>query len=287
MIVKPHELFTDALQNHYAIGAFNTSNLEMSQAILDAAQAKNSPVIIQTSEGAMKYGGVKVLSALIHALAEDKTVPIVLHLDHGKSLETVQKCIEAGYSSVMIDVSKSDFSDNMAKTKEVVEYAHARGVWVEAELGAIIGQEGVKDLKGEKTPDSFLTNPKQAREFVETTGIDALACSVGTIHGAFSGQEYIRFELLDEIQDAIADFPLVLHGASGLADLHLERSVKTNVCKVNVDTELRIAFEQAVKAYFSEDHDSVDPRKILGPAKEAAQHVVEQKIQLFGSTQKA
>lgn len=287
MLVKPDALFKDALLNHYAVGAFNISNLEVAQAIIWAAQSQNSPVIVQTSEGAIEYGGLQQLTAIVRTLSDELDLPIVLHLDHGKSLETAKACIEAGYTSVMIDASKEDFKTNIEMTAEVVAFAHKQGVWVEAELGAILGKEGAVELKGGTIPDDMLTDPKQAREFVEKTGVDALAVSVGTIHGAFTGQEYIRFEVLEEVQKQIPDTPLVLHGASGLADKHLQEAVKTNVCKVNVDTELRIAFEDAVKAYFSESHDGVDPRKILGPAREATQAVVEQKMQLFGSTGKA
>lgn len=284
MLVKPHQLFADALASDYAIGAFNTSNMELTQGIVQAAQKLKSPVIIQTSEGAIEYAGLLMLSRIIKTVAEESSVPVVMHLDHGKSFETAKKCIEAGYTSVMIDLSLLPFDENIRKTQEVVEYAHARGVWVEAELGAILGHEGVKDLHGGQTPDSFLTDPTQAKQFVESTGVNALAVSVGTIHGAFTGQEYIRFELLEEIQRILPTMPLVLHGASGLPASNLEQACKTHVCKVNVDTELRIGFENAVKAYFTEPHDSYDPRKIVGPGRDAVQAVVEEKILLFGSS---
>lgn len=283
MLVKPHQIFRDALEADYAIGAFNASNLELTQAIVAGAVAKKSPVIVQTSEGAIEYAGLQVISAIIKAVAQEAAVPVIMHLDHGKSLEMAAACIDVGYTSVMIDTSTKPFAENMALTKSVVEYAHTRGVWVEAELGAIVGKEGIKDLQGQKTPDSFLTDPKQVKEFVEATGVDSLAVSVGTIHGAFTGQEYIRFELLQHIQEIVPHMPLVLHGASGIADEHLQKACHMHVGKVNVDTELRQAFETAVKAYFTETHDSFDPRKILGPAREAVQAVVEKKIQLLGS----
>ena len=284
MLAKPHQIFADALASDYAIGAFNTSNMELSQGIARAAEKLKAPVILQTSEGAIEYAGLEVITAINKKMAELSSVPIILHLDHGKSLDMAKKCIEAGYTSVMIDLSVLPFEENIKKTKEVVAYAHARGVWVEAELGAIVGKEGVKDLHGGQTPDSFFTHPSQAKQFVESTGVDALAVSVGTIHGAFSGQEYIRFELLQQIQEAIPNMPLVLHGASGISSDHLAKACKTHVCKVNVDTELRIGFERAVKAYFDETHDSYDPRKITGPARDAVQAVVEEKIALFGSS---
>lgn len=287
MFVKPHQIFYEALKADYAIGAFNTYNMEVTQAIMQAAVALKSPVIIQTSEGAIEYAGLEMISTIIKTVAEQADVPVIMHLDHGKSIDMVKRCIDAGYTSVMIDTSKDEFQDNIDKTKEVVAYAHDRGVWVEAELGAILGKEGVKELKGGGTPDSFLTRPDQAKEFIERTEVDALAVSVGTIHGAFTGQEYIRFELLQEIQDTVPNIPLVLHGASGISDDHLRQAVGMHVCKVNVDTEVRIGFENAVKAYFDEEHDSVDPRKIVGPARDAAQRVVEQKIGLFGSANMA
>jgi len=283
MLVKPHHLFADALHTDFAIGAFNSSNMELTQAIVAGAEKMKSPVIVQTSEGAIEYAGLSTLSGIIKAIAAQAKVPVVMHLDHGKKFEVVQACIEAGYGSVMIDASTLPLPENIALVKKVVEYAHSRGVWVEAELGAIVGKEGVKDLQGKGTPDDFLTKPEEVKEFVEATGVDALAVSVGTIHGAFTGQEYIRFELLEHIKDIVPMLPLVLHGASGLADEHLQKACTMHVCKVNVDTELRQAFERAVQAYFETTHDSVDPRKILGPAKEAVQAVVEQKIGLFGS----
>ncbi len=287
MLVKPHQILADALHAEYAIGAFNASNMEMVQAIVQGAEKHASPVIVQTSEGAIEYATLAVLSNIITTVAKTSSVPVIMHLDHGKSIDTVKHCIEAGYTSVMIDLSTVPFEENIVKTKEVVEYAHTRGVWVEAELGAIVGHEGVKELHGGQTPDSFFTDPKQARDFIDRTGVDALAVSVGTIHGAFTGQEYIRFELLEEIQKAVSDVPLVIHGASGIASKHLQQACAMHVCKVNVDTELRIAFERAAGAYFLQKHDSYDPRKILGPARDAMQLVVEEKIKLFGSSNTA
>ncbi len=284
MLVKPNQLLKDAMSADYAIGAFNASNMEIAQAIVRAAVVKKSPVIVQTSEGAIEYADLSMIASIIQLLAKEASVPIVMHLDHGKKFETVKKCIDAGYTSVMIDTSTLPFQENIRKTREVVEYAHARGIWVEAELGAIVGKEGIKDLHGSSTPDSFLTDVRQAKEFVDTTGIDSLAVSVGTIHGAFTGQEYIRFELLEEIQSAVPNIPLVLHGASGIASEHLRKACESHVSKINVDTELRIAFERAVGEYFKTSHDSYDPRNSMGPARDAMQHVVEEKIDLFGSS---
>ncbi|MDA1169217.1 MAG: class II fructose-bisphosphate aldolase [bacterium] len=284
MLSKAQQILTDAMNADYAIGAFNTSNMEIAQAIVRAAVAKKSPVIVQTSEGAIEYAGLTMIAGVIKIIAQESSVPVIMHLDHGKSIETVKRCIDAGYTSVMIDSSTLPLQENIKKTAEVVAYAHARGVYVEAELGAIVGKEGVKDLHGSTTPDSFLTDPKQAMEFVEKTGIDSLAVSVGTIHGAFTGQEYIRFELLEEVQSAVSHIPLVLHGASGIASDHLQRACKGHVSKVNVDTELRVAFEKACGEYFKTTHESYDPRSIMGPARDAVQKTVEEKIDLLGSS---
>lgn len=283
MLVKPHEYMERALRGGYAIGAFNTSNLEVTQAIIGAASRLQAPVYVQTSEGAIDYAGLQTLAGIVRTLADDAEGAVFLHLDHGKNLERVQACIEAGYTSVMIDASSKSFAENVRLTREVVEYAHGRGVWVEAELGSILGKEGAVSLQGAKMPNELLTNPREARQFVEETGIDALAVSVGTIHGAFTGQEYIRFELLEAIEKALGNFPLVLHGASGIADRHVKQAVAKSVCKVNVDTELRIAFEQAVRAFLQDAHETVDPRDMLGAAREAVQAVVAQKIKTFGS----
>lgn len=283
MLAKPHQLFQDAIRADYAVGAFNTSNMEVAQSIVRGAVVQKAPVIVQTSEGAIEYAGLNMIASIIKALADDVEVPVVLHLDHGRSLDMVKQCIEVGYTSVMIDASKDNLEDNIMHTKEVVNYAHQHGVWAEAELGAIIGKEGIKGLHGATTPESYLTDPGQVEQFVGETDVDALAVSVGTVHGAFTGQEYIRFELLQKIQDILPSVPLVLHGASGIADKHLRRATAMRVCKVNVDTELRIVFEDAVRAYLSEKNDDVDPRKMLGPARSAVQRVVEHKIKLFGS----
>ena len=287
MLVAPHQLFHAALTRGYAMGAFNTSNLEITQAIIAAAEAQQSPVIVQTSEGAIDYAGLPLIAGIISSLAKSATVPVIMHLDHGKSLDVVERCIAAGYTSVMIDASKESFTDNMRLTREVVEKAHQRGVWVEAELGAILGAEGAHKLAGKQTPDDFLTDPKQAKEFVETTGVDALAVSVGTIHGAFSGQEYVRFELLQELERIVPETPLVVHGASGLARATLEEVAASHVCKINIDTEVRIAAERAIKGYFEAPHNTTDYRDIFGAARAAAQAVVEEKMRIFGSSGQA
>ena len=244
-------------------------------------------MILQTSEGAIEYGGLEQLASMARILSDEVDVPVVLHLDHGKSLEVAKQCIEAGYTSVMIDLSKKDLAENIRLTKEVVNYAHPRNVWVEAELGAILGTEGALELKGDKAPEDLMTKPEDVARFVEETGVDELAVSVGTIHGAFTGQEYIRFELIEQIAQAAPEFPLVLHGASGVAEEQLREAALTNVCKVNVDTEMRIVFEEAVKAYFGQAHEKIDPRKMIGPGREAVQQLVKDKIKIFGSNKQA
>lgn len=287
MLSRPHDLFARAFNMQYAIGAFNTSNLELTQAIIFAATKQQSPVIVQASEGAIAYAGLPVLVGIIKTLADTAPVPIVLHLDHGKDVALAKQCIDAGFTSVMIDASAKSLEENIGITRDIVTYAHDRGVWVEAELGSILGTEGALELHGKQTPEDMFTKPADAKKFVAATSVDALAVSVGTIHGAFTGQEYIRFELLEEIEKILPDMPLVVHGASGIADEHLQKVATSNVCKINVDTELRIAFDQAVRAYYQETHDKIDIREILGPARDAAQAVVEAKMKLFGSAGKA
>jgi len=287
MFSKPHQLFKNALAQHYSIGAFNVSNLEFAQAVIGAAETLKAPVIAQTSEKAIEYAGVKVIARLVKLLAEQASVPVVLHLDHGKSLETVKKCIEAGYTSVMIDASTKPFEENIQTVKEVVDYAHQYNVWVEAELGAILGKEGAVKLAGEKTPESMFTDPTQAKQFVTETNVDSLAVSVGTIHGVFAGQEYIRFELVEKIKAVLPNFPLVIHGASGVKDDEIKRVTAYNVGKINVDTELRIAFDDSLRDFLKKQTDMVDPRDVLGAARAAVQAKVEEKIKLFGSEGKA
>jgi fructose-bisphosphate aldolase class II len=287
MLARPHDIFSQAFNMQYAVGAFNTSNLELTQAIIAAAAAERSPVIVQTSEGALEYASAELFAGMVKDLAKTHNVPVILHLDHGKSLAAARVCIEAGFTSVMIDASAKSLAENIKITREVVDYAHARGVWVEAELGTMLGAEGASALAGAQAPEDSLTNPKHAKQFVAETGVDALAVAVGTIHGAFTGQEYIRFELLQEIEKVLPELPLVVHGASGIAAEHLQKVATSNVCKINVDTELRQAFVAAVKAYFDTEHAKLDIREILGPAREAAQATVAEKLRLFGSAGKA
>lgn len=285
-LTSPHDLFVRAFTEHWALGAFNTSNLEVTQAISHGLQAARSPGIIQTSEAAIRYAGLETLRDIIVDVAASVDVPIVLHLDHGKTVDAVWQCIEAGYMSVMFDGSALPLSENVSLTKRVVEFAHAKGVWVEGEVGAMLGKEGL--LGGRVAVDeATLTRPSDAEEFVRQTGVDALAIAVGTLHGAFRGREGIRFERLAAIREAIS-IPLVLHGGSGLPDGEIRRSLTFGVAKVNIDTELREAFHDTLLEHREggEGH-SIDPRSLLTPAREAVQKIVEEKAVLLGSASKA
>jgi len=282
-LVNPKELFDRAFSEHWALGAFNTSNLEITQAICWALENTKSPGIIQTSEGTIEYAGLETIKEIVDSVAETVSVPLVLHLDHGKTFEVAQQCIEAGYMSVMIDGSAFPFEENIALTKQVVDLAKENGVWVEGELGAIAGKEGmIKNVDG-RGHEKF-TDPTEAVEFVKRTGVNALAVSVGTMHGAFRGEEKIRFELLAEIHKAVR-IPLVLHGASGVPEDQISQSLALGVAKVNIDTELREAFHEGL---VHEDlKDLIDPRKILSPARDAVKEIVERKVEVLGSKNKA
>jgi len=290
LIINPHSLYEQAFREGWALGAFNTSNLEMTQAIAWGLQEKNSPGIIQTSESAIEYAGLVTLRDIISDVARSVSVPVFLHLDHGRSFEIAEKCIHAGYKSVMIDGSKLSYEENVALTKKVVELAHENDVWVEGEIGAIQGKEGMVASEI-KMDDSMLTNPAEAVKFASETGVDSLAVSVGTIHGAFRGEEKIRFERLQEIHAAVK-VPLVLHGASGLPPEEISRAVKMGVVKVNIDTELREAFHDSLEGVVTgeegaEQQKTIDPRKTLTPVRKAVQAVVVAKVQLLGSAGKA
>lgn len=285
-LVAPHEFVARAQKQGWALGAFNASNLEVTQAIAWALEEAGSPGIIQTSEAAIQYAGLRTLHGLIRDIAASVSVPIVLHLDHGKSLDIARQCIEAGYNSVMIDGSALPLAENIALSKEVVALAHARGVWVEGEVGAIPGKEGLRE-GSVAVDDQQLTDPAEAARFVAETGVDMLAVSVGTIHGAFRGREGVRFDRLQEIRDVVP-LPLALHGASGLPDDDVRRALTFGVAKVNIDTELREAFHDTLIGHKEDAPEhSIDPRAHLKPARDAVQKIVAAKIALLGSTRKA
>lgn len=304
-LVTSTEMFKKAYEGGYAIGAFNVNNMEIIQGIIEAAKEEHSALILQVSAGARKYASSVYLRKLVEAAVEDSGLDIVLHLDHGEDLDIVKKCIDDGFTSVMIDASHHPFEENIRITKEVVEYAHARGVVVEAELGRLAGVEDAINVSKE---DASYTDPDQAVEFVERTGIDSLAIAIGTSHGAykFKGEPKLDFERLDIITNKLQGFPLVLHGAStvmpefvalcnqyggsipgaqGVPEHMLRQAAKSGVCKINIDTDLRLAMTAAIRKHFAENPSDFDPRKYLGPARSAIKGMVQHKIKdVLGSS---
>lgn len=307
-LVTTKEMFEKSMKEKFAIGAFNVNNMEIIQAIVDAAAEENSPVILQASSSAIKYARTSYLMKMIEAATEETTIPIVLHLDHGPDFETCKKCIDAGFTSVMIDGSKYDFEENIAITKQVVEYAHERGVVVEAELGKLAG---IEDDVNVDASDAMYTDPAQAEEFVKRTGCDSLAIAIGTSHGAykFKGEAKLRFDILKEIKERIPNTPIVLHGAStvipelvdmcnqnggnipgakGVPDEILKEASISGVSKINVDTDLRLAMTAGIRKVFAEDPSAFDPRKYMTPARDLIKQTVQHKIKnVFGSSNKA
>ena len=282
-LVSVKEILADAKARSYAVGAFNLNNMEILQAIIRAAEAERSPVILQASQGGIKYAGLEYITAMAKAAAEMATVPVALNLDHGTSFEQVVRCIRHGFSAVMIDGSHYPFEENVAITKRVVEVAHPVGVSVEGELGRIGGTED--DIHVDEK-DALLADPDEVVSFVEQTQVDCLAVAIGTAHGVYRGTPKLDFERLSKINSLI-DLPLVLHGASGVSDEDIQKAIARGICKINIDTELRQAFSEAVRKKLADDPEEIDPRKILGPARDAMQEVVVRKMRLFGSSQKA
>jgi len=297
-LVTTKDMFAKALKSDYAIGAFNVNNMEIIQGIVDAAKEEQSALILQVSAGARKYAKPAYLTKLVEAAILDTGLDIALHLDHGEDFEICKKCVDDGFTSVMIDGSKHDFEENIRITKEVVDYAHAHGVVVEAELGKLAGVED--DVNVDARSATF-TDPDQAAEFVERTGVDSLAIAIGTSHGAykFKGEPYLDYERLKKIHTLIPETPLVLHGAStvlqefvakcnqyggqvagaqGVPEEMIREAVKHGVCKVNIDTDLRLAMTAEVRKYLIENPGEFDPRKYLGPAREAIKGMVQHKI---------
>ena len=306
MLVTLSSVLQKAKRGNYAVGAFNVNNLEMIQAVMIAAEAEKSPVILSTSEGALEYAGMDELGTLVHLAAMRSKLPVVFHLDHGKNVALVEKAIKSGwYSSVMFDGSSLPFKENLKTTKRLVEMAHKHGISVEAELGAIAG---IEDFVSVEARDAHFTNPEQAVEFVAKTGCDALAIAIGTSHGAykFTSESKLDFNRLKKIKSMVK-VPLVLHGASGIpanvkkicidygckiedakgvADAHIRKAVSLGINKINIDSDLRIAFDGGVRRFLAENPEVIDPRKILGPAKELITQVVRQKMKMFGSSGK-
>ncbi|MDO4546247.1 MAG: class II fructose-1,6-bisphosphate aldolase [Bacillota bacterium] len=297
-LVTTKDMFQKSLKNDYAVGAFNVNNMEIIQGIVEAAQEENAPLILQVSAGARKYAKPAYLTKLVEAAILDTGLDIALHLDHGEDFDICKKCVDDGFTSVMIDGSKHPFEENIRLTKEVVEYAHSKGVSVEAELGKLAG---IEDNVNVDARNATFTDPEEAAEFVEKTGVDSLAVAIGTSHGAykFKGEPYLDFERLQEINKLIPDTPLVLHGAStvlpefvakcneyggdipgaqGVPEDMIKTAAKYGVCKVNIDTDLRLAMTAEIRKYLAEHPEDFDPRKYLGPARDAIKGMVQHKI---------
>jgi fructose-bisphosphate aldolase class II len=282
-LVTVAELTRAAAEGGYAVGAFNLNNMEILQAVIAAAEEERSPVILQASQGGLKYAGIDYIAAMARVAAENASVPVALNLDHGTSFEQAMVCIRKGFSAVMIDGSQLPFEENIALVKRVADVAHAVGVSVEAELGKIGGTE---DDIVVAEQDATMTNPDEAAEFVERAQPDLLAVAIGTAHGVYKGEPRIDFKRLEEIKKRV-DIPLVLHGASGVPDEAIRKACQLGISKINIDTELRVAFTQAVRNVLEAAPNEIDPRKILGPAREAMQKVVQEKMRLFGSSGRA
>lgn len=281
-LVAPHALIARAHKENWALGAFNTSNLEMTQAIAWGLRAARAPGIIQTSEATIRYAGLVTIRDIIRDIAASVDVPIVLHLDHGKSLDTVRACIEAGYGSVMFDGSTLPLEENIARTKDVVAFAHTRGVCVEGEVGQILRTDGPR-AGAVASAEQGLTDPAEAERFVRETTVDLLAVAVGTLHGSFQGKEGIRFARLADIAQAVS-VPLVLHGASGVPDAEILRALNYGIVKVNIDTELREVFRDTLAVHdASAKEGGADPRTILAPVRDAVQRAVQEKVKLLRS----
>ena len=307
-LVTTKDMFEKSMKEHFAIGAFNVNNMEIIQGIVTAANEEKSPVILQVSSSARKYAGHRYLMKMVEAAVEETDIPIALHLDHGPDFETCKSCIDGGFTSVMIDGSKYSFEENIALTKQVVDYAHERGVVVEAELGKLAG---IEDDVNVAASDAIYTDPDQAEEFVKRTGCDSLAIAIGTSHGAykFKGEAKLRFDILQKVKEKLPNTPIVLHGAStvipelvemcnkfggdipgakGVPDEMLKQAGQNGVSKINVDTDLRLAMTAQIRRVFAEKPSEFDPRKYLAPARDAIKETVQHKIHdVFCSSEKA
>lgn len=309
-LVNTKEMFKKAYEGGYAIGAFNVNNMEIVQGITQACQKLNSPAILQASAGARKYANGVYLTALVEAASKIVDVPIALHLDHGPDFQTCKDCVDSGFTSVMIDGSSLPYEENVEEVKKVVDYAHKYNVTVEAELGRLAGIEDAVNVSAE---DASYTDPNEVEDFVNRTGIDSLAIAIGTSHGAYKfkpGQKpQLRFDILEEIEKRLPGFPIVLHGASsvlpeyveiinkfggsmpnaiGIPEDMLRQAAKMAVCKINIDSDLRLALTALVRKFLAENPSNFDPRSYLGAGREALQAVVEHKIKtVLGSENKA
>jgi len=297
-LVTSTEMFKKAYEGGYAIGAFNVNNMEIIQGITEAAKEVNAPLILQVSAGARKYAKPVYLTKLVEAAILDTGLPICLHLDHGEDFEICKSCIDGGFTSVMIDGSKYPFKENIRITKEVVDYAHSKGVVVEGELGRLAGVEDNISVSAE---DALYTDPDEVEEFVKETGVDSLAIAIGTSHGAykFKGEARLRFDILEEISKRLPGFPIVLHGASsvmpdlvekinkyggnmpgakGVPEDMLRKAASMAVCKINIDSDLRLAMTAGIREQFALNTSEFDPRKYLGPARSMIKDLVKHKL---------
>ncbi len=302
-ITSPRVMFENAYKGKYAIGAFNVNNMEIIQGIISAAEEEKSPLILQVSAGARRYAGQTYIVKLVEAALQESNLPICLHLDHGQDFQICKEVIDGGFTSVMIDGSHLSFEENIKLTKQVVDYAHDKGVWVEAELGQLAGVED--DVVAQK---SIYTDPDEAVEFVKRTNCDSLAIAIGTSHGAykFKGEAKLDLKRLEKITQLLPNFPLVLHGASsvlsdfvemankyggkiegaqGVPEEMLRQASKSGVCKINIDTDIRLAMTATIRKYFAENPSEFDPRKYLKPARDAVIDMVQHKIKhVLGSS---
>lgn len=283
MLVTGKEILDHAHEHGYAVGAFNVNNMEIVQAIINAAEETNSPVIMQASQGALKYAGVEYISAMAKVAAEKAKVPVALHLDHGTNFEQIIMCIRNGFTSVMIDASKHELDKNIEITKNIVGIAHAAGVSVEAEIGKIGGTED--DITVDEKEATF-TDPDEAEKLVKETGLDSLAIAVGTAHGPYKGEPKLDFDRITTIKERL-NIPLVLHGSSGVPEESIKKAVERGINKINIDTDIRMSFNEAVRKFANENPDIYDPRKLLGPGREAAKNIIADKMRMFGSAGKA
>ncbi|MHC4189759.1 MAG: class II fructose-1,6-bisphosphate aldolase [Planctomycetota bacterium] len=310
-LVNTKRMFEMAYKNGYAVGAFNVNNMEITQGIIKAVAEKKAPLILQVSRGARKYASISYLKAIINVVIEENPdIPIAINLDHGDNFETCKQFVDDGFTSVMIDASKEPFEENIEVTRKVVEYAHARDVVVEAELGQLGGIE--EDVVGVADDDisKHVADPNQVEEFVEKTGVDSLAVAIGTSHGAykFKKEPKLAFDIIQEIADRLAGFPLVMHGSSsvlkefvdlinkyggdmpnamGVPEDAVSKAAKMGICKVNIDTDLRLALTAKIRQVFAEKPSEFDPRKYLGPGREAIEEMVRHKLDVLGCAGKA
>lgn len=278
-LISSTKLLRKAREGKFAIPAFNIHNLETLRAVVEAACEENSPVILQTTPGTCQYAGIDNLVAMVRATAKKVPIPVVLHLDHASSKEIIFECIDAGYTSVMVDGSSLPFEENIALTKEVINYAKEHEVQVEAELGIVGGVEEEREVEDNK---AAFTDPRKSLEFVQRTGVNSLAVAIGTVHGAYKGVLKLDYSRLEEIAKLV-EIPLVLHGSSGVPDNMLKKVAERGICKINISTELKEAFVTELKAYFKENPEEQDPRRYFKPAMENVKALVKGKIKTVGS----